>query len=258
MPFLLPKILLGISTLILLLCVGNVSASLFTSHRRSPKVLGFDFKKEINTPLANRLRKRQKTVTASIDNEEIAYVLPTPRAKIPANSLCSYLINMTIGTPGQPFSLQLDTGSSDIWIPSVNSNACQEAEDACQVLGQYDSSASSSYVDVGPGFQISYQDNSAVAGDYINETLALGDTVIKDMTMGLAFQATRPFGIMGVGYNADESIASTDPDDIYPNIVSQLKAQGFIKTLSYSLWLNDLSTHCPSKARILADIDQIP
>ena len=258
MPFPLPKTLLGISTLILLLCVGNVSASLFTSYRRSPKVLGFDFKKEINTPLANRLRKRQKTVTASIDNEEIAYVLPTPRAKILANNLCSYLINMTIGTPGQPFRLQLDTGSSDIWVPSADSNACQEAEDACQVLGQYDSSASSSYVDVSPGFQISYQDNSAVAGDYINETLALGDTVIKDMTMGLAFEATRPFGIMGVGYNADESIASTDPDDIYPNIVSQLKAQGFIKTLSYSLWLNDLSTHCSSKARILADIDQIP
>ena len=58
--------------------------------------------------------------------------------------------------------------------------------------------------------------------------------------MGLAEQATRPFGIVGVGYNADESIASTDPESIYPNIVSQLKAQGFIKTLSYSLWLNDL------------------
>ena len=244
MPSPLPKALLGVSTLILLLCVTHVSASLFTSHKRSPKVLGFDFKKEINTPLANRLRKRQKTVTANIDNEEIAYVLPTQRAKILANSLCSYLINMTIGTPGQHFSLQLDTGSSDIWIPSADSNACQEVEEACQVLGQYDSSTSSSYVDVSSGFQIQYEDNSAVAGDYINETLSIGDTVIKDMTMGLAYQATRPFGIMGVGYNADESIASTDPDAIYPNIVSQLKAQGFIRTLSYSLWLNDLSTHC--------------
>lgn len=165
---------------------------------------------------------------------------------------------MTIGTPGQPFSVLLDTGSSDIWIPSIESNACQQAQQACQELGQYDSSASSSYVEISQGFQIQYQDNSAVAGDYINETLAIGDTVIKDMTMGLAFEATRPFGIMGVGYNADESIASTDPKGIYPNIISQLKAQGFIKTLSYSLWLNDLGTHCLSKAHALADIDQIP
>ena len=258
MPFPLPKALLGVSTLILLICVGHVSGSFFTSHKRSPKVLGFDFKKEIDTPLPNRLAKRQNTVAANIDNIEIAYVTPTQRAKILANNPCSYIINMTIGTPGQHFSVQLDTGSSDIWIPSVESNACQEVEEACQVLGQYDSSASSSYVDISHDFQIQYQDNSAVAGDYINETLAIGDTVIKDMTMGLAYQATRPFGIMGIGYNADESIASTDAGAIYPNIVSQLKAQGFIKTLSYSLWLNDLGTHCSSEAPALADIDQIP
>ena len=254
----LPKALLAVSTLISLLCVGHVSASLFTSHKTSPKVLTFDFKKEINTPLANRLRKRQKTVTANIDNEAIACVLPTQRARILANSLCSYLINVTIGTPGQPFSLQLDTGSSDIWIPSARSDACREDEDACQVLGQYDSSASSSYVDVSSGFQIQYEDNSAVAGDYINETLTIGDTEIKDMTMGLAEQATRPFGIVGVGYNADESIASTDPESIYPNLVSQLKAQGFIKTLSYSLWLNDLGMYCSPKARALTNVDQTP
>ena len=150
---------------------------------------------------------------------------------------------MTVGTPGQPFSVQLDTGSSDIWIPSIESDACQQEEQACQLFGQYDSSASSSYKDVGEGqFEISYEDNSQISGDYINETLAIGNTVIKDMTMGLALQATRPFGIMGIGYDADESIASTDPDSVYPNIISQLKSQGFIRTLSYSLWLNDLST----------------
>ena len=246
MPFPSHKLLQGVFALTILLCyVSDASASLFSSNKRSAKVLGFDFRKEVsrNTPLANRLRKRQRTVTVNIDNAEIAYVLPTQRAKVLANSLCSYLINMTIGTPGQPFSVQLDTGSSDIWIPSVDSNACLEAQQACQILGQYDSSASSSYVDVSHGFDISYQDNSAVSGDYINETLAMGNTVIKDMTMGLAYQATRPFGIMGIGYDADESIAATDPENVYPNIVSQLKAQGFIRTLSYSLWLNDLGTH---------------
>lgn len=149
---------------------------------------------------------------------------------------------MTVGTPGQPFSVQLDTGSSDIWIPSVDSNVCEQDEQACQELGQYDSSASSTYLDVGMNqFQIQYQDNSAVTGDYINETLAIGNTVIKDMTMGLALEATRPFGIMGIGYDADESIAAVSPTDVYPNIVAQMKAQGFINTLAYSLWLNDLS-----------------
>ena len=173
-----------------------------------------------------------------------------------AYNLRSYLINMTVGTPGQPFSVQLDTGSSDIWIPSADSNACQADEEACRLFGQYDSSASDSFVDVSNGFEISYEDNSAVTGDYINETLAIGNTLIKDMTMGLATQATRAFGIMGIGYVADESIASTDPDEVYPNIVSQLKAQGFIKTLAYSLWLNDLSTYHGSKDCDPADMNQ--
>lgn len=80
MPFSSPKILLGLSALtILLFGVSDVTASLFNSHKRSPKALGFEFKKEVsrNTPLANRLRKRQKTVAANIDNAEIAYVLAT-------------------------------------------------------------------------------------------------------------------------------------------------------------------------------------
>lgn len=247
MPFPPPRVLLGLSALIFLLFgVNDAEASLFTSHKRSPKVLGFDFRKEVsrNTPLANRLRKRQKTATVNIDNADVACVLlSTRRAGIAANSSRSYLINMTIGTPPQPFSVQLDTGSSDIWVPSVDSNVCIEDQEYCQALGQYDSSLSSTYVEYAHGFEISYEDNSAVTGDYINETLAIGNTVIKNLTMGLALQASRPFGIMGVGYDADESIASTDPDEIYPNIVAQMKAQGIINTLAYSLWLNDIGTH---------------
>ena len=180
---------------------------------------------------------------------------PLQRAKELANSVHRYFINMTVGTPGQPFSVQLDTGSSDIWIPSIDSDVCEQNQQACEELGQFDSSASSSYVDdTGVGqFEIQYQDNSAVTGDYINETLTIGNTVIKNMRMGLALQATRPIGIMGIGYDADESIAVESPTDIYPNVVSQLKAQGFISTLAYSLWLNDLSTYPRSKHSNFAD-----
>ncbi|KAL6721526.1 hypothetical protein ACLMJK_000630 [Lecanora helva] len=197
-----------------------------SSPQASPKVLSLDFHKQVprNTPTLNRLRKRQKTVSVDIDNAQIAY-----------------LINMTVGTPPQPFSVQLDTGSSDIWIPSVDSDACFQRPDACDALGAFDPSRSSSFKDIGRDeFQIQYQDNSAISGDYIVETLVVGKTTVRNLTMGLATQASRPFGIMGIGYTADESIASDDPDQIYPNIVSQLKNQGAINTLAYSLWLNDL------------------
>ena len=69
MPFQARRMLFGLYTLAaLLLYVDNVSAS--------PKVFGLDFKKEVprNTPQTNtnRLRRRQKSVSADIDNIEIA------------------------------------------------------------------------------------------------------------------------------------------------------------------------------------------
>ena len=151
---------------------------------------------------------------------------------------------MTVGTPPQSFSIQLDTGSSDIWILSDQSDACQQSPDVCQQLGEFDDTKSSTFVQYGPdgAFQIQYEDNSQVAGDYFNDTLGIGKTTINNMTMGLALQSPdRAFGIMGIGYDSGESIAEQSPNDIYPNIVSQLVNQGYINTLAYSLWLNDLS-----------------
>lgn len=168
---------------------------------------------------------------------------------------------MTVGTPPQSFGVQLDTGSSDIWIPAVQSDVCQQSPDACQQLGAFDYNQSSTFVQVGDddAFQIQYQDNSGVIGDYFNDTLAIGKTTINNMTMGLALQADRAFGIMGIGYDADESISEVNPDAVYPNVVSQLVNQGYINTLAYSLWLNDLSKttiHSLYKC-LIADMDKI-
>ena len=141
------------------------------------------------------------------------------------------------------FQVQLDTGSADIWVPATSSDICSQGPGACPA-GAFDPTQSSTFKDIGRGsFSISYQDNSGVTGDYINDVVGIGNVNLKNITMGLATQATRGEGIMGIGYAADESIASTNPNSVYPNIVNQLMNEGVISTLAYSLWLNDLSTH---------------
>lgn len=38
-----------------------------------------------------------------------------------------YFATCTLGTPGQHVVLQLDTGSSDIWVPSASASVCDNS-----------------------------------------------------------------------------------------------------------------------------------
>ena len=87
-----------------------------------------------------------------------------------------------------------------------------------------------------------YQDNSAVQGSYINDTVNIGDTSIKGLTLGIASSTDRALGILGIGYALGESIVQNEDFEPYPNIIDQLKAQDLISTNAYSLWLNDLES----------------
>jgi Eukaryotic aspartyl protease len=207
----------------ILLAAGGILAAL-DSVFASPKVVGIPFKREVRRDV-QPLRRRAQPVEVTI-----------------GNGLILYAINVTVGTPPQSFTLQLDSGSADTWIPSVGSDFCTESRRGCQ-LGAFDSSSSSTFVDLAQNaFQIQYVDDSQIQGDYFADTLDLGgDTSIQNLTMGLANRATRGLGIMGIGYSAGESIVAVDPTAVYPNIIDQLRNQGFINTRAYSLYLNDLN-----------------
>jgi Eukaryotic aspartyl protease len=195
-----------------------------------PKVLGFDFYKGMvdARDVPSRLVRRQNVVNADLTNEVLLY-----------------FINVTVGTPGQPFSLQLDTGSSDIWFPSANSDVCASFEEGC-AFGSYNSAASSTYANPNlPMFEIQYVDGSQISGDYISDVLNIGSTKLTQMTMAEATQATRGIGIMGVGYRSGESSAELD-GFTYPNVVNVLKNEGYISSLAYSLYLNDLEANTGS------------
>jgi Eukaryotic aspartyl protease len=86
----------ALSVLAFWLCTQHAAAE--------PGVIGLPFEKRKvanSAPANRRLRKRSGTVQATLYNAEGDFL---------------YLVNTTVGTPPQNIALQIDTGSSDIWV----------------------------------------------------------------------------------------------------------------------------------------------
>ncbi|KAH6885966.1 aspartic peptidase domain-containing protein [Thelonectria olida] len=148
-----------------------------------------------------------------------------------------YFANVKVGSPGQNVTLQLDTGSSDVWMPYSDAPICKKT--GCQ-LGSFDPNNSSSFEDIGSNlFSITYVDDSYARGDYFTDDFTMGDIEVKNLTMGLALTTTISYGLMGIGYTVNEASVDTI-DKTYPNLPVAMYQAGYINTIAYSLWLNDL------------------
>ncbi|KAH8904552.1 eukaryotic aspartyl protease [Coniochaeta sp. PMI_546] len=113
-----------------------------------------------------------------------------------------YFSEIDIGTPAQTFKVVLDTGSSNLWVPSSECGSI-----ACYLHTKYDSSASSTYKKNGTAFDIRYGSGS-VSGYISQDVLKIGDILIKNQDFGeatsepgLAFAFGRFDGILGLGFD---------------------------------------------------------
>jgi len=113
-----------------------------------------------------------------------------------------YFSEITLGTPPQTFKVILDTGSSNLWVPSQQCGSI-----ACYLHTKYESSASSSYKANGSSFEIRYGSGS-LSGFVSQDVLNIGDLCVKHQDFaeatsepGLAFAFGKFDGILGLGYD---------------------------------------------------------
>ncbi|KAI0203712.1 aspartic peptidase domain-containing protein [Astrocystis sublimbata] len=213
--------------------VAKLATSALLASGTTAQVVQWDIEKRGNT--APKLERRaDNTVEEIITNEKMRG---------------GYFASCAVGTPPQKVTLQLDTGSSDIWVPASTASICETSPSqggGC-TFGSYDYQKSSSLDVINEDFKIAYVDGSSSTGDYISETFSIGDKEIKNVTMGLGLETDIAYGLVGVGYALNEaSIGQTR--EIYDNLPLVMRNEGLIKTTAYSLWLNDLGS---SKGSIL-------
>ncbi|KAI9847845.1 MAG: hypothetical protein M1837_001738 [Sclerophora amabilis] len=151
-----------------------------------------------------------------------------------------YFANASLGTPPQELRLHVDTGSSDLWTNSALSDVCQLRGDPCAESGTYNANRSTSYRYVSSDFNISYQDGSAALGDYARDTIRMGQTNLAGLQFGIGYRSSSQQSILGIGYSANEVQVNRNGKEPYANLPQLMKDEGLIRSVAYSLWLNDL------------------
>ncbi|CAH6722989.1 candidapepsin-8 [[Candida] jaroonii] len=145
------------------------------------------------------------------------------------NQGMNYFADIWVGSNGEKISVDLDTGSSDLWV--IDSATGLNAP-----YGSYDRSRSSTYRYIAPGFSITYGGGATTSGDWVSDRVSLsqdGSVTIPDLQFADATQASIPYGIFGIGLRALE-----DADTKYDNLPAALKKYGYIAKNAYSLYLN--------------------
>uniref|UniRef100_A0A3Q3N173 Cathepsin D n=1 Tax=Labrus bergylta TaxID=56723 RepID=A0A3Q3N173_9LABR len=137
-----------------------------------------------------------------------------------------YYGEIGLGTPPQPFTVVFDTGSSNLWVPSIH---CSILDIACLLHHKYNSDKSSTYVKNGTDFAIQYGTGS-LSGYLSQDTCTVRSSL--NTYLSVETQLFGEFdGILGMAY---PRISVDGVAPVFDNIMSQKKVEKNV----FSFYLN--------------------
>ncbi|KAJ9143203.1 Acid protease [Coniochaeta hoffmannii] len=157
-----------------------------------------------------------------------------------------YTIDLELGTPPQPVTVIIDTGSSDLWVNPTCETSGQP--DFCTSFPQFDYTLSTTIQDTGYADILSYGKGN-VTIEYVTDVVTIGSAQLKDQIFGVGFESYEiPIGILGL------SPPTSDAQTQYSFVLDSMAAQGLIQSRAFSLDLREVDD--PDGSVIFGGIDR--
>uniref|UniRef100_A0A8B9FDV9 Renin n=1 Tax=Amazona collaria TaxID=241587 RepID=A0A8B9FDV9_9PSIT len=163
-----------------------------------------------------------------------------------------YFGQISIGTPPQNFTVVFDTGSSNLWVPSVY---C--VSKACAEHAKFQPSQSSTYQVVGTPFSIQYGTGSLTGVIGSDQVVVEGLTVSNQQFAesvsepGKAFVDAAFDGILGLAY---PSLAVGGVTPVFDNMM----AQNLVELPMFSVYLRELLFGGFDPSRFTGTLNWVP